>query len=396
MPDFLINNKVGKLGPSVASIDEGEFVAVYEAATGSHIKGQRFSSDGALVGPEFEVNTTTAGDQIFASVTRRVDFANPGFVVVWMSQGRDVLFQRFNAAGTKLGGEVKVNAGDANGAHPPGVAVLPGMGFVVCWSDASVTGGVRAQRFTNSGLKEGNEIRVDSSPGVHSRPVISRLDPAGFVIAWLGAPQSGFTPFVRAQVFDESGTKEGQEIKGDFSPQDGRMAITFVSNNDTTQLPHFAIAYRAATNIPSGEQVLRMVIVALFTPALSGATPHELETNVTGRDDMTIAEDVAICALPNRRVAVAWSEEKFEVGDRNIKAMILSDGGGILVTPQPRVGIQVNSVATGQQRMPAVALAMLEGSEHIGIAWHDDSVSGPDQNVRAVKGRIASGTLQLL
>jgi hypothetical protein len=86
-----------------------------------------------------------------------------------------------------------------------------------------------------------------------------------------------------------------------------------------------------------------------------------------------------------------WSEEKFEVGDRNIKAMILSDGGGILVTPEPRVGIQVNSSATGQQRMPAVALAMLDGSEHIGIA----SVSGPSQNVRAVKGRIASSTLQL-
>ena len=92
---------------------------------------------------------------------------------------------------------------------------------------------------------------------------------------------------------------------------------------------------------------------------------------------------------------MVWSEEKFESGDRNIKAMILSDGGGILVTPQPRVGIQVNSVATGQQRMPAVALAMLEGTERICIAWHDDSVSGPSQNVRAVKGRIASGTLQL-
>jgi hypothetical protein len=400
MPDFLVNNKVSRFGPSVVANGDGEFVAVYTAVNEVNIKGQRFSSSGALVGLEFDVNTTTGDNEVLVSVTQTVDFVNPGFVVVWMSERRNVMFQRFNAAGTKLGGEVKVNSGDANGAHRPGVAVLPGRGFVVCWSDADPDGGVRAQRFTNSGLKEGNEIRVDSSPGVHFQPVISRLDPAGFVIAWLRAEQHGFTPFVRAQVFDESGNKEGAEIKGNFSPQDGTMAITFMSNNDTTQLPQFAIAYRTATNIPTGAQVLRIVIVALFKPALSGATPRELETNVTGRSDMAVAEDVAICGLPNRRVAVVWSETAFEVHDHNIKAMILTDDGSILTTPDPRVGVQVNSVATGQQRMPSVALANVtspnENQERIGIVWHDDSVSGPDQNVRAAKGRIATRSLQLL
>jgi hypothetical protein len=67
----------------------------------------------------------------------------------------------------------------------------------------------------------------------------------------------------------------------------------------------------------------------------------------------------------------------------------------ILIAPEPRVGVLVNSVTTGQQRKPSVSLSTREDGERIGIAWHDDSVSGPDQNVRAVKGRILSGSLQL-
>ena len=394
MADFVINAKVSKFGPSVTGITDGEFVAVYTAVTGVNVKGQRFSSNGALLGSEFDVNTTTTGDQDLASVARIRNFSNPGFVVVWMSQRRNVLFQRFNAAGTKQGDEVKVNTTDANGSHQPAVASLAGGEFVVSWTDARPDGGVRAQRYSSNGSKLGNEIRVDGSPGVHSRPVVSQLDPAGFVVAWLRAEQPGFTPFVRAQVFEPDGNKLGAEIKGNFSPVDGKMAITFLNNTDTTQIGHFVIVYRTPTNTPDGAQVLRMVIAALFKPAIEGATPRELETNVTGRADRTVAEDVSVCALPNSRVVVVWSETKFEAGDQNIKAMILTEND-ILITPEPRVGVQINSVPTGQQRMPTAALSMLQNREHIGIAWHDDSVSGPDQNVRAVKGRIASGSLQL-
>jgi len=39
---------------------------------------------------------------------------------------------------------------------------------------------------------------------------------------------------------------------------------------------------------------------------------------------------------------------KFEANDRNIKAMILTENE-ILITPEPRVGVQVNSAAGGQQ-----------------------------------------------
>ena len=252
MPDFLINAKVSKFGPSVAAIAGGNFVAVYTAVLGVNVKGQRFSAAGTLVGPEFDVNTTTTGDQDMASVARISDFSNPGFVVVWMSQRRNILFQRFNAAGTKQGGEVKVNTTNANGSHPLAVASLAGGEFVVCWTDARPDGGVRAQRYSSNGSKLGGEIEVDGSPGEHSRPVVSQLDPAGFVVAWLRAEQAGFTPFVRAQVFDPDGNKLGAEIKRDFSPADGNMAITFPQNTDTTQIGHFVIVYRTFANIPSG------------------------------------------------------------------------------------------------------------------------------------------------
>jgi hypothetical protein len=406
MADFVINAKVSNFGPSIAGLGEG-FVAVWTDVTGVHVKGQRLLASGALIGPEFSVSTTANGDQDLAVVSRVRDPLSPGFVVAWMSRRRSVLIQRFDAAGTKLGGEVQVNATDANGSHAPALGSLGGGNFVVCWTDARPDGGIRAQRFSSNGTKLGGEIKVNSSPVVHSGPVVTQLDPDGFVIAWQGGQEFGSSAL--AQVFEPDGKKLGSEIKARFAPVDGKMAITFLSNDDTTQIGHFVLVYRAVTNTPDGVARLRMVIAALFSPSPDGETPREVETNVTHRADATVAEDVAVCALPNHRVVVTWSESPNPLlggaPNHDIKAMILfeqavqnPDGtvAHILTAPEPQVAVPVNSVTTGQQRMPGVSLTMLQNGEHIGIAWHDDSVSGPDQNVRAVKGRVFSGTLQPL
>jgi hypothetical protein len=407
MADFVINAKVSNFGPSIAGLGEG-FVAVWTDVTGVHVKGQRLSASGSLIGPEFSVNTTADGDQDLAVVARVRDRDSPGFVVAWMSSRRTVLIQRFTDEGTKLGGEIQVNAFDANGSHPPALGGLPGGDFVVCWTDRRPDGGVRAQMFSSSGVKRGSEIMVNNEPGVHFAPVLTQLDPGGFVIAWQGGPQSGISGAL-AQVFEPDGKKLGSEIKARFRPADDKMAITFLSNDDTTRIGHFVLVYRAVTNTPDGVAQLRMVIAALFSPSLEGETPREIETNVTHRADATVAEDVAVCALPDHRIVVTWSESPHPLlgGAPNfdIKAMTLfeeavqnPDGTvvHILTAPEPQVVVPVNSVTTGQQRMPSVSLSMLENREHICIAWHDDSVSGPDQNVRAVKGRVFSGTLQPL
>src|SRR5262245_22264370 len=68
----------------------------------------------APVGPVFQVNTYTPGDQKRPVVAMRPD---GGFVVVWESgphpldpDGSAIIGQRFDPAGNKMGGEFLVNS----------------------------------------------------------------------------------------------------------------------------------------------------------------------------------------------------------------------------------------------------------------------------------------------
>ena len=90
-------------------------------------------------GPEFKVNTYTAGNQQKPSAAV---FLNGGFVVVWASKGQNgsnwgIYAQRYDAAGSAVGGEfrVKVNIDAANDKEWPwsSVAAFPNGGFVVTW-----------------------------------------------------------------------------------------------------------------------------------------------------------------------------------------------------------------------------------------------------------------------
>src|SRR5205823_125788 len=64
--------------------------------------------------------------------------ANGNYVVVWSSAGQDgdgwgVYGQRFDARGTALGGEFRVNSTTAGDQNRPAVAVAPDGSFVVVW-----------------------------------------------------------------------------------------------------------------------------------------------------------------------------------------------------------------------------------------------------------------------
>lgn len=413
MSDFLISADQQIFGPSIARVRGGQFVAVWTDHTGLHIKGRRFLNGGAF-GPEFDVNTTTnAGEQNLAVVARARD---NGFAVAWISNRRNVLLQlfdkvgnkldRFDGAGQKIEGDIKVNTSDANGERRPGIACLLSGDLVVTWTDARAEGGVRAQMFFADGLKRGGEIEVHSSPGVNVKPVITELDPGGFAIAWL-AGEPGFTPSVRAQVFGADGAKVGEPIKGGFTPVDDEMAIAFLVSRGAAQR-HFSIVYRQAADVPdvppgaAALGVLRVVIAALFTPRESGPQPAPVKTNVTSRSAKTIAADVAITALPSHRVAVTWSERKFEQSDHNIKVMVLTEHeernaqgqviAHILLKPDPpppeRIQL-VNETTAGQQRLPQVAFGVSPHGEDLAFAWHDNSVPGR----QSVRGRVRSSTL---
>ena len=104
-----------QLNPEVARDGAGGFVVVWESLGDYNLEGvfgQRFSSSGARVGEQFQVNTYFTERQVEPSVAEH----GPGFVVVWQSDnGQDgyssgIFGQLYDGFGSRLGGEFQVNS----------------------------------------------------------------------------------------------------------------------------------------------------------------------------------------------------------------------------------------------------------------------------------------------
>ena len=92
--------------------------------------GQRYDAAGAPVGGEFQVNVFTTGAQNLPAVAMD---AQGNSVVAWKCPGRDdIMAQRFDPAGLRIGSEFPVGSDDASGVQ---IAADPAGNFVVVWSD---------------------------------------------------------------------------------------------------------------------------------------------------------------------------------------------------------------------------------------------------------------------
>jgi hypothetical protein len=206
---------------AVASDASGGFVVVWTShegqdGSGSGVFGQRYASSGGKLGPEFRVNAHTTGDQGVASVA---SLGEGRFVVVWSSDGQDgsgsgVFGQRYASNGNPQGTEFRVNVETAGGQEQASVAGNAAGEFVVAWvspdPDAS---GIFARRYDRGGDPVGGEIPVNThTTGDQALPSVALAEDGRFVVAWSSAAQDGSDFGVFAQRFDASGNPVGLEL----------------------------------------------------------------------------------------------------------------------------------------------------------------------------------------
>ena len=125
------------------------------------------------------------------------------------SINQSIKAQVFDDTGTKVGSEFLVNTTTAGSQNIPIISALSDSGFVIAWSDQS-NNSVKAQVFDDTGSKVGSEFPITTTTVGGVPTAIAGLDGGGFVIAW-GDGSSGF-PDVKAQVFDPTGAKVGSEF----------------------------------------------------------------------------------------------------------------------------------------------------------------------------------------
>ena len=181
--------------PAIAALGGGAFAVAWMSdradGEGRGIVARRLASDGSALGGEFVVNLTAAGDQAYPDVAA-VD--GGGFVVAWESDGQDgdgrgVFARFFTDAGAAVGGEFQVNTTTTGNQRRPRVASDGAGGLVATWESAS--GGAVAvfgQRYDSRARARGGEFAIPTRTGLASRrPVIASAG-NGFVVVWEAYP----------------------------------------------------------------------------------------------------------------------------------------------------------------------------------------------------------------
>ena len=245
--------------PAVSTLTDGSYVVTWSSygQDGSYlgVYGRVYHADGTAAAGEFQVNSETLDDQRDPSVSA---LSNGGLLVSWESWGQDgsgngVYAQRYDASGTAVGVEFRVNSetlSDQSAASVTGLHRTAHAGdasFLVTWQSNGQDGsgsGIFAQRYDENGNPVGAEFQVNSHSGDSQKyPVVAAMLDGGFVIAWRSQNQDGDSYGVFAQRFDANGQPIGDEYQvnthstdSQLEPsitvlEDGAFVISWSSNN---------------------------------------------------------------------------------------------------------------------------------------------------------------------
>ena len=205
----------GQYEPSVAGLANGGFVVTWtsdgqDGATNG-IYGQRYGKNGKAVGAAFRVDTTLP--TAFHHLSSVAALKNGGFVVVWRGY-YGTHAQLYGASGTKVGGEIMVNPTEESLLQHPTVAGLGNGGFVVArevYSSGANEVDVIGQRFNSGGAKVGSGFRVNSyAKGSQLQPAVAALKNGGFTVVWYSPPQ---TNAAYGQIYSKAGKAVGKNFK---------------------------------------------------------------------------------------------------------------------------------------------------------------------------------------
>ncbi len=208
---------LGQYYPHVAMRSNGEFLITWssyeQVGAADDIFGQRFDASGVRVGNEFQINTTTAGDQYFSKAAFDAD---GNFIVAWNGgnhgSGFGIYARRFNASGTPLdASDILVNTNSLAGNQMyPSVVMSASGDAVITWTGPDESGhGIFAKRYVSLSDTVGTVLSVSESSAGDQQWSTVAMDAAGdFVITWTGLDVNGGEEIL-AQAYASDGTLNG-------------------------------------------------------------------------------------------------------------------------------------------------------------------------------------------
>jgi Ca2+-binding RTX toxin-like protein len=337
----------------VTGLEGGGYVVVWTDlslaggdASVSSIKAQVYSALGDKVGGEILVNTNTDGNQQAPDVA---SLDGGGFVVVWQTSGHPddpgsngVAAQLFDASGTKVGGETLVNTTITDSQVSPTVAALDSGGFAVAYQTSDGTQfDILLQRFDASGAKLGGETVVNTiTTADQSEPQIAALGSERFVVVWRDdsqSPDDTEGSAIRMQIYNDDGTPQNGEKLANGQTTSNQQSAS-VAGDGTG---NFLVTYRDQ----SGDLGPAFNIVGhRFDEEGDALAADFLVSDPNANSSQSF--EAYVTGLPDGRYYVIWYEY---VGSdfRLCGQLLASDGskiGGEHVVKQLPVGISPDDV----------------------------------------------------
>ena len=255
--EFHVSNSIAlnQIYSNVAASSSGKFLVVWLQQSDGNFFGQIFTNDGIKLNDQFQINTNINLNIETPSI---IALKNNNFIVVW-----NIYFQIFTDTGTKIGSEFNLTYGNlvivaalANGNFVAAYRCYPSIcakifycngtmlksefivntyinidylttissvstsDFLIVWMSQSqdIIGnsdyGIYGQSFTSSGVKIGNEFRVNTYIiGDQRNPSITSLENNNYIVTWESNLQDGSAYGIYGQILDNTGNKIGNEFK---------------------------------------------------------------------------------------------------------------------------------------------------------------------------------------
>ena len=361
--------------PHVAMAPDGRAVAVWESVgqddDGDAVVARRYAANGAPVGDEFVVNTTTASHQSQASVAMKADGS---FVVLWRSTGQDddgwgVFGQHFDASGAPVGDELQVNEEEDNHQELVSAAFHSDGSLMVVWESTEQdgsAGGIYGRVYDPMGLA-GDEFRINTTTQGWQNDVEVVATPSGFVTTWETLNVDADFRGVVFRRYSATGVPLGGEQLANVTEAGNQNNPVVAVQPDGT----FMIAWES-----DGQDGSDATVIARFFASDGTPRSGEIQLNQTTAGDQ---EKLSATADGLGGYVVVWEGEATSGGsfDEIWGRRVLADG--TLCGDEFRI----NTSTSNRQVFPAIA----GGDDGVLMAvWH--SWTGDGSGTRSVGQRL--------
>jgi hypothetical protein len=357
--ETLVNTNVTgtQQNPAITGLPDGGYVVSWADGdpvggdgSGASVKFQRYDAAGNRVGGEVIANFDAAGTQLEPDV---IATAGGGFAIVWDEPATgNAEYRRFDANGVALDAADRIFAVPGNQTNSTVPALAPlGAGFAIAIEDDSSGRDIRVQRFLANGDATGAVIDVAATGNSEQDPAIAELTTGGFVVAW----KDSTSDRIRIRAFDVNGVETISAINVSTGSQVNDPSITTLANGN------FVVAWQDGT---SSSVRARFVF--------SGGFGAEFTINTVADGAQAKA---SLAALPNGGF-VAVYESNGDIRGQVFDAFGARDGGEFVA----------NSSTGAGQGTPSVA-ALADG--RFVVIWRDDSSTHlDDPNASAIRQQV--------